>query len=163
MKAATPALVRLEQLGIHYVAHTFDHDLAATDEIGYGRAAARALGVDESRVYKTLLAQSENGPLVAIVPVNAQLSLKSLAHVVDAKRCEMVEALQAPRITGYVVGGISPFGQKRQLLTVVDESLLLQETILVSGGRRGLDIEIGVNDLIAALDAKVGAIAVVND
>jgi Cys-tRNA(Pro)/Cys-tRNA(Cys) deacylase len=163
MKAATPALVRLEQLGIHYVAHTFDHELATTDEIGYGRAAARALGVDESRVYKTLLALCENGPLVAIVPVHAQLSLKSLAHVVDAKRCEMVEASQAPRITGYVVGGISPFGQKRKLPTVVDESALQQETILVSGGRRGLDIEIGVNDLIAALDAKVGAIAVVND
>ena len=118
---------------------------------------------EKKSLFETLLAQSENGPLVAIVPVNAQLSLKSLAHAVDAKRCEMVEASQAPRITGYVVGGISPFGQKRKLPTIVDESALLQETMLVSGGRRGLDIEIRVHDLIAALDAKVGAIAVASD
>jgi Cys-tRNA(Pro)/Cys-tRNA(Cys) deacylase len=84
MKAATPALVTLEQLGIHYVAHTFDHDAAATDEIGYGRAAAHALGVEEDRVHRTPLAQSENGPVVAIVPVITQLSLKALAQVLHA-------------------------------------------------------------------------------
>jgi Cys-tRNA(Pro)/Cys-tRNA(Cys) deacylase len=163
MKAATPALVTLEQLGIHYVAHTFDHDAAATDEIGYGRAAAHALGVEEDRVYKTLLAQSEKGPVVAIVPVNTQLSLKALAQVLHAKRCEMATARDATRITGYVVGGISPFGQKRLLPTVIDESAVLHTTIFVSGGRRGLDIEVGAVDLIAALHAMLGAIAIVND
>ncbi len=163
MKAATPALVSLDQHGISYVAHTFDHDLAATDELGYGRAAALALGVDEARVYKTLLAESEEGPLVAIVPVNSQLSLKALAHLVHVKRCEMVEASKASRITGYVVGGISPFGQKRRLLTVIDESAILHETIFVSGGKRGLDIEVKSQDLIRALDATIGAIAAFNE
>ncbi len=84
MKAAMPALVTLEQLGIHFVAHTFDHDADATDEIGYSRAAAHALGVEEDRVYKSLLAQSENGPVVAIVPVNTQLLLQALAQVLHA-------------------------------------------------------------------------------
>jgi Cys-tRNA(Pro)/Cys-tRNA(Cys) deacylase len=163
MKAATPALVTLEQLGIDYVAHTFDHDAATTDDIGHGRAAARALGVEEDRVYKTLLAQSENGPVVAIVPVNTQLSLKALAQVLRAKRCEMVAAKDASRITGYVVGGISPFGQKRILPTVIDESAVLQPTIFVSGGRRGLDIEVGATDLIAALHATLGVIATPSD
>jgi len=163
MKAATPALVTLEQLGIHYVAHTFDQDAAATDEIGYGRAAAHALGVEEDRVYKTLLAQSENGPVVAIVPVNTQLSLKALAQALHAKRCEMVAAHDAQRITGYVVGGISPFGQKRLLPTVVDESAVLHTTIFVSGGRRSLDIEVCAVDLIDALHATLSAIATVND
>lgn len=159
MKAATPALVTLEQLGINYVAHTFDHDLATTDELGYGKAAARALGVEEERVFKTLLAQSENGPVVAIVPVNAQLALKALAQVLHAKRCEMVAAHDASRITGYVVGGISPFGQKRKLPTVIDESAVLHTTIFVSGGRRGLDIEVAATDLVVALHATLGAIA----
>ena len=163
MKAATPALVTLEQLGIDYVAHTFDHDTATTDDVGYGRAAARALGVEENRVYKTLLAQSENGPVVAIVPVNTQLSLKALAHVLNVKRCEMVAARDASRITGYVVGGISPFGQKRMLPTVVDESAVLHTTLFVSGGRRGLDIEVGATDMIAALRATLGAIATASD
>ena len=163
MKAATPALVTLKQLGIDYVAHTFDHDAANSDDIGYGRAAARALGVEEDRVYKTLLAQSENGPVVAIVPVNTQLSLKALAQVLNAKRCEMVAARDASRITGYVVGGISPFGQKRMLPTVVDESAVLHTTIFVSGGRRGLDIEVGAVDLINALHASLGTIATASD
>ena len=163
MKASTPALVTLEQLGIDYVAHTFDHNAATTDEIGYGRAAARALGVEENRVYKTLLAQSYNGPVVAIVPVNMQLSLKALAQVLDAKRCEMVVARDAARITGYVIGGISPFGQKRMLPTVIDESAVLHTTIFVSGGRRGLDIEVGAADLIDALHAALGAIATASD
>jgi Cys-tRNA(Pro)/Cys-tRNA(Cys) deacylase len=101
--------------------------------------------------------------VVAIVPVNTQLSLKALAQVLHAKRCEMVAARDASRITGYVVGGISPFGQKRMLSTVVDESAVLHTTIFVSGGRRGLDIEVGAVDLIDALHASLGAIATATD
>ena len=89
--------------------------------------------------------------------------LKALAQVLHAKRCEMVAARDATRITGYVVGGISPFGQKRMLSTVIDESAVLHTTIFVSGGRRGLDIEVGAVDLIAALHATLGAIATAND
>ena len=119
--------------------------------------------MEENRVYKTLLAQSDNGPVVAIVPVNMQLSLKALAQVLHAKRCEIVVARDAARITGYVIGGISPFGQKRMLPTVIDESAVLHTTIFVSGGRRGLDIEVGAADLIDALHAALGAIATASD
>ena len=160
MKGATPAMVMLERSGIEFAVHAFNHDLVDTEELGYGRAAAHALGVDESRVFKTLLAQSEKSAVVAIVPVSAQLSLKALALVLGVKRCEMVPALDAQRITGYVVGGISPFGQKKKLFTVIDESALDLPTIFVSGGRRGLDIEVAPVDLIRVLDAKTGALAV---
>ncbi len=141
------------------VRDAFNHDLLDAEELGYGRAAAHALGVEESRVFKTLLAQSEKSAVVAIVPVSSQLSLKSLALVLGVKRCEMVPANDAQRITGYVVGGISPFGQKKKLLTVVDESASDFSTIFVSGGRRGLDLEVAPSDLLRLLDAKSGAIA----
>ncbi len=160
MKGATPAMVMLERSGIEFAVHAFDHDLVDAEELGYGRAAAHALGVDESRVFKTLLAQSEKSAVVAIVPVSAQLSLKALAIVLGVKRCEMVPAQDAQRITGYVVGGISPFGQKKKLFTVLDESASDLPTIFVSGGRRGLDIEVAPADLIRVLDAKTGALAV---
>jgi len=159
MKGATPAMVMLERSGIEFAVHAFDHELVDTEELGYGRAAALALGVDESRVFKTLLAQSEKCAVVAIVPVSSQLSLKALAQVLGVKRCEMVPANDAQRMTGYVVGGISPFGQKKKLLTVVDESAIDLPTIFVSGGRRGLDIEVAPSDLIRVLDALSGAIA----
>ena len=159
MKGATPAMVMLERSGIEFAVHAFDHDLVDAEELGYGRAAAHALGVDESRVFKTLLAQSEKSAVVAIVPVSSQLSLKALAQVLGVKRCEMVPANDAQRITGYVVGGISPFGQKKKLLTVVDESAIDLPTMFVSGGRRGLDIEVAPTELIRVLDALSGAIA----
>ena len=159
MKGATPAMVMLERSGIEFTVHAFDHDLVDAEELGYGRAAAHALGVDESRVFKTLLAQSEKSAVVAIVPVSSQLSLKALAQVLGVKRCEMVPANDAQRITGYVVGGISPFGQKKKLLTVVDESAIDLSTMFVSGGRRGLDIEVAPTELIRVLDALSGAIA----
>lgn len=149
----------LERSGIEFAVHAFDHDLVDAEELGYGRAAAHALGVDESRVFKTLLAQSEKSAVVAIVPVSAQLSLKALALVIGVKRCEMVPAQVAQRITGYVVGGISPFGQKKKLFTVLDESAIDLPTIFVSGGRRGLDVEVAPSDLIRVLDARCGAIA----
>jgi Cys-tRNA(Pro)/Cys-tRNA(Cys) deacylase len=159
MKGATPAMVMLERSGIEFAVHAFDHDLVDAEELGYGRAAAHALGVDESRVFKTLLAQSEKSAVVAIVPVSSQLSLKALALVLGVKRCEMVPANDAQRMTGYVVGGISPFGQKKKLLTVVDESAIDLSTMFVSGGRRGLDIEVAPTELIRVLDALSGAIA----
>ena len=159
MKGATPAVVMLEQSGVEFAVHAFDHDLVDAEELGYGRAAAHALGVDESRVFKTLLAQSEKSAVVAIVPVSSQLSLKALALVLGVKRCEMVPAYDAQRITGYVVGGISPFGQKKKLFTVVDVSAMDLPTMFVSGGRRGLDIEVAPADLIRVLGAQTGVIA----
>jgi len=159
MKGATPAMVMLERSGVSFTVHAFDHDLVDAEELGYGRAAAHALGVDESRVFKTLLAQSEKSAAVAIVPVSSQLSLKALALVLGVKRCEMVPAHDAQRITGYVVGGISPFGQKKKLVTVVDASAMDVPTMFVSGGRRGLDIEVAPSDLLHILKAITGTIA----
>lgn len=163
MAAGTPALVELERAGVPFRAHEFVHDPA---ERSYGLAAARAIGVDPDRVFKTLLANlvvvdhPKPVPVVGIVPVSTQLSLKELAAAVGAKRGEMCAPADAERITGYVVGGISPFGQKKRLRTVIDETCELSDTIFVSGGRRGLDIEVAPADLVRVLDATVAAIAV---
>lgn len=137
-------------------------DLADDEELGYGRAAARALGVDDSRVFKTLLVSvhgSRDPHAVGVVPVSGHLSLKGIAKALGAKRAEMLEPEHAERLSGYVVGGISPFGQRRTLPTVVDETCASHRTIYVSGGRRGLDIEIAPSDLVRVLNATVAAIA----
>ena len=167
MKGATPAMVMLERSGVEFAVHAFDHDLVDAEELGYGRAAAQALGVEESRVFKTLLASVEPplsgvAHVVAIVPVNTQVSLKALAEAIGAKRCEMAAAQVAQRITGYVIGGISPFGQRKKLMTVVDQSAEQLTTMFVSGGKRGLDVELSPSDLFRVLDARVAAIAVPN-
>lgn len=154
----TPAIVALERAGVAFVVHHFENAVALGD-VGYGKAAAEALGVDEQRVFKTLLVElSESGPnvprhAVGVVPVSGSLSLKSLAHAVGAKRADMMNPAVAERLTGYVVGGISPFGQKKRLMTVVDESAIGHSTIFVSGGKRGLDIEIAPVDLLSVLGA----------
>lgn len=131
------------------------HSFEVGDDRNYGKAAAAALGVEEDRVFKTLLAQVDGRPAVGIVPVAGQLSLKELAAALDAKRAEMMDQTAAERLTGYVVGGISPFGQKRLLPTVIDETCILFDTIFVSGGRRGLDVEVAPADLIELLGARV--------
>jgi Cys-tRNA(Pro)/Cys-tRNA(Cys) deacylase len=166
VRGATPAIVELERAGVPFRVHEFDHDaLALDDGRGFGRLAAEALGVEPDRVFKTLLADVVDsggrvaGQVVGIVPVTTHLSLKELAGAVGAKRAEMCAPAVAQRITGYVVGGISPFGQRKRLRTVVDETCELFDTIFVSGGRRGLDLEIAPADLVAVLDATVAAIA----
>ncbi len=157
----TPAIVALERAGAQFAVHHFDHDPA---ERHYGSAAAAAIGVDPDRVFKTLLVNVEvaNGvveTVVGIVPVSGQLSLRQMASCVGAKRAEMCPPALAERITGYVVGGISPFGQKKQLRTVIDETCILFDTVYVSGGKRGIDIEIAPHTLVTVLDAAVAAIA----
>ncbi len=153
MKSATPAMVALDDAHVPYVVHAFDHDVAASTDVGYGKAAAAALGVDEARVFKTLLARCDREFVVAIVPVTTTVSLKALASALGVKRCEMAEPTDAQRVTGYVVGGISPFGQKKLLRTVIDESCANFDTIFVSGGRRGLDLEVAPSDLERVLGA----------
>ena len=151
----------LERAHVSCQVHHFP-DLADDVDLGYGRAAARALGVDEARVFKTLLVSVHGGRAphaVGVVPVSGQLSLKRIAQALGAKRAEMLDPQQAERLTGYVVGGISPFGQRRTLPTVVDETCTNHGTIYVSGGRRGLDIEIAPSDLVRVLNATVAAIA----
>jgi Cys-tRNA(Pro)/Cys-tRNA(Cys) deacylase len=162
IRVVTPAVLDLQRAGVSFAVHEFDHHLA---ERSFGMAAARALNVEPDRVFKTLLANvtAADGAVtkaVAIVPVSAQLSMKELAAALGAKRAEMCPPAEAERITGYVVGGISPFGQKKQLPTVIDETCQLADSIFVSGGRRGLDLKLAPQALIAHLGAKVANIAV---
>jgi len=148
--AGTKALLALDAAGISYRVHEIPAD---PGEIGYARAAAAYLGVDESRVFKTLIAMVDGEPVVAVIPASTQLSLKHIAVVAGGKRAEMAKPVDAERLTGYVVGGISPIGQKRSLPTFVDETAILHETVFVSAGRRGMDVELAPADLLRAINA----------
>lgn len=152
---ATPATKALSALGIEFLARQYDHDPRVSD---YGEEAAYALGVDPRQVFKTLLADVDGAPHVAIVPVSGMLDLKALAHTLGARKAVMTAPSVAERRTGYVVGGISPIGQRSKLPTVLDESALSFDTVLVSGGRRGLDLELAPADLIRATNAQVSRI-----
>jgi len=159
-KGGTPAALFLLEHGIDFEVHEFQHDAG---ERNFGAVAAAALRVDPDRVFKTLLANVDHLPpadvVVGIVPVSAQLSLRELAAAFGVKRAEMCDPAVAQRITGYVVGGISPFGQRRLLPTAIDETCELHDTIFVSGGKRGLDIELRPGDLVRALGAITADIA----
>ena len=156
MATGTPATNLLTSKGVDFKAHEYLHDPNSTS---FGLEAAEKLGVDPNRVFKTLIANVDENFAVAIVPVNQQVSLKSLARTLGAKRAVMADPAAAARLTGYVVGGISPLGQKRLLSTVIDESAKEFETILVSGGRRGFDIELSPQDLAQLLSAVFAEIA----
>jgi Cys-tRNA(Pro)/Cys-tRNA(Cys) deacylase len=156
MATGTPATNLLTSKGVDFKAHEYSHD---PNSLSFGLEAAEKLGVDPNRVFKTLIANVDESFAVAIVPVNQQVSLKSLARTLGAKRAVMADPTQAARLTGYVVGGISPLGQKRLLATVIDESAKQFETILVSGGRRGFDIELSPQDLAELLSAVFAEIA----
>ena len=159
----TQATLALVRAGIEHRVHTYDHDPGAAS---HGLEAAEAMGLDPGRVFKTLLAtvdpttgSGRAGRLtVAIVPVSGQLDLKALAGAVGGKRAVMADPADAERVTGYVVGGISPIGQKRSLPTVLDATALDHDSVFVSGGRRGMEIELSPADLVSATDAHVAAI-----
>ena len=153
---ATPATVALTAAGIPFIEHAYHHDPATTN---YGLEAANALGLDPDRVFKTLLAEVDGRLVVGVVPVTGKLDLKALAAAVGGKRAEMADPALAERKTGYVVGGISPIGQRTLLPTVLDETAELWDSIYVSGGRRGFDIELAPADLIRATNATVADIA----
>jgi Cys-tRNA(Pro)/Cys-tRNA(Cys) deacylase len=152
----TPATVALQRVGIRFTTHSYPHDAAVT---WYGLEAADKLGLDPDRVFKTLLADADGNLVVAVVPVSGQLDLKALAGAVGAKKAAMADPRVAERKTGYVLGGISPIGQKTRHPTILDESALLFDTVYVSGGRRGLDLELAPADLITVTGATVRAIA----
>lgn len=147
---STPATVALDRAGIAYERHPYHHDPSAPS---YGLEAAQALGVEPARVFKTLLVEAGEGLAVGIVPVDGQLDLKALAAALGAKGVTMADPAAAERSTGYVVGGISPLGQKRPLPTVLDETAYDHPTVFVSGGRRGFDIELRPEDLATATRA----------
>jgi Cys-tRNA(Pro)/Cys-tRNA(Cys) deacylase len=147
----TPAIVAAERAEIAFAVHAYDHDPKAAS---YGLEAAEKLGVDVERVFKTLVADVDGKLTVAVVPVAAQLDLKALG-----KRASMADPKLAERTTGYVAGGISPLGQRRRLPTVVDESVFAFDTIYVSAGRRGLEIELAPDDLVKLTGGRVRGIA----
>lgn len=153
---ATPATVTLSKLGIDFEMRSYQHDPTITD---YGNEAAVALGVPGERVFKTLLADADGALVVGIVPVTGLLDLKALAAAVGARKAAMADPTLAERKTGYVVGGISPIGQRTRLRTVLDESALSFDTVLVSGGRRGFDIELSPQDLLKATEGTAALIA----
>ncbi len=155
MGAATQAIAALVRGGIDHRVHRYDHDPSAAT---YGKEAAEALGVEPSRVFKTLVCSVGGDLVVAVVPIAAQLDLKSLAATMGAKTAEMAPPAAAQRATGYVVGGISPIGQKRRLPTVVDASAANGDTMFVSGGRRGLEVELSVIDLLAVTGGRLAPI-----
>ena len=153
---STPATVALDRAGVAYTRHPYDHDPAAPS---YGLEAAAALDVEPARVFKTLLVDTGKGLGVGIVPVDGQLDLKAMAAALGAKSVTMADAAAAERSTGYVVGGISPVGQRRSLPTVLDETAYEHDTIYVSGGRRGFDIALTAADLqlvTRAVRARIG-------
>lgn len=155
--AGTPALVALARAGVPFTEHPYTHDAAS--DLSFGLEAAAALGVPPAQVLKTLVADVDGRLVVGIVPVAGTLDLKALARAVGGKRAVMAPQAAAERATGYVVGGISPLGQKQRLTTVLDETALDHETVYVSGGRRGLDVGLAPADLVRLTGASTGAIA----
>ncbi|WP_027349489.1 Cys-tRNA(Pro) deacylase [Halotalea alkalilenta] len=153
----TPALTALAREGIAHRVISFEAEGHAGD---YGRAAAAALDQSPAQVFKTLMVELDDGRLaVAMVPVEGRLDLKAVARVFSVRKAKMAEPRQAERATGYVVGGISPLGQKRRLPSVIDASALDFDELYVSAGRRGLEVALSPGDLIAATAAKVAPIA----
>lgn len=153
----TPATKQLDKAGITYRLHRYDHDPKAES---YGAEAAERLKLDASQVFKTLLAATESGELlVAIVPVNSMLDLKDLAEAAGVKKTAMADPAAAQRSTGYLVGGISPIGQKKRLRTFIDTSAQSHATMFVSGGRRGLEIELAPADLADQTAGRFAGIA----
>jgi Cys-tRNA(Pro)/Cys-tRNA(Cys) deacylase len=152
----TPAINELERSGVPFSVHEYERGRSLHD---FGREAAEKLGFDPDQVFKTLLVTVDGGQAVAIVPVSGKLGLKAVGRALGSKRVELCDPALAERITGYVRGGISPFGQKRRLPTVLDETGTLFDTIYVSGGKRGLDVGVAPDDLVRVLDATVADIA----
>ncbi len=154
----TPAIKALKHARIPYRLHEYHHDPAASS---YGLEAAQALGVDAAQVLKTLIVKPATEALVAaLLPVSTQLNLKAVAQAVGVKKAVIADPREAERVTGYIVGGISPLGQRRRLVTLIDESALSHASVYVSAGRRGLDIALSPQDLVQLTQAQIARIAV---
>ena len=155
----TPAVNAAKKARIRYTIHSYAHD-PATDS--FATEAAEALGIDAARVFKTLVVTLDKDPrrlMVAVVPAAARLNLKALASAAGAKHADMAAPRDAERATGYVVGGISPLGQRKRLPLFLNETALAYETVFVSGGRRGLEMELSPYDLLKLTGGKTAALA----
>lgn len=151
MVKGTRAILALERSHADFRIHQY---VVRRDDVSYGEAVALSLDVSPDRLFKTLVAVVDGSPVVAIVPVSGQLALKKLARAMGGKRASMTDPGDAQRLTGYVVGGISPLGQKRSLPTFIDVSVDAHTTVFVSAGRRGLQVELAPNDLIDLTNAE---------
>jgi Cys-tRNA(Pro)/Cys-tRNA(Cys) deacylase len=154
--AATPAVRVLEKAKVPHTLHPYDPDHPSDQ--GYGEAAVAALGSDPRQVFKTLVARVDGDLTVAVVPVAGTLDLKALATAAGGRKAVMADPADAERATGYVRGGISPLGQRKQLPTVVDESALEFTTVMVSAGKRGLQVELPPADLVRLTRGKTAPI-----
>jgi Cys-tRNA(Pro)/Cys-tRNA(Cys) deacylase len=148
--------VVLTKANVPFTTHAYEHDPAAPS---YGTEAAEALGVEAARVFKTLVADVDGKLTVAVVPVSGSLDLKALASAVGGKKAAMADPAAAERSSGYVLGGISPLGQRKPLRTVVDESALAFPTMFCSAGRRGLEVELAPADLVRLTSAVTAPIS----
>ncbi|GAA3676802.1 Cys-tRNA(Pro) deacylase [Nocardioides ginsengisoli] len=151
----TPATTALTAAGVAFTVHEYAHDARAAS---YGGEAAEAMGIDPGRVFKTLFADVDGALVVGVVPVSGQLDLKALARAVDGRKAAMADPKAAERATGYVVGGISPLGQRKAHPTVVDASALDHPTVFVSAGKRGMEVELSPAELVRLTAARVAAI-----
>jgi Cys-tRNA(Pro)/Cys-tRNA(Cys) deacylase len=156
MARTTPATLALDRLGVAYSLAAYDYD---PDAARVGLQAAQSLGVDPSRVLKTLMAQVDGKPVCAVLASDREVAMKRLAAAVGGKSAAMLRPADAERITGYKVGGVSPFGQRRRAPVVVDSGALGHETVFVNGGQRGLQARLSPADLVQALGAIVAEIA----
>jgi Cys-tRNA(Pro)/Cys-tRNA(Cys) deacylase len=154
--AATPAVRALEGARVAHTLHPYDPEHPSDQ--GHGEAAVAALGADPAQVFKTLVARVDGVLTVAVVPVSDTLDLKALAAAAGGRKAAMADPTDAERTTGYVLGGISPLGQRKALPTVVDESALGFATVLVSAGRRGLQVELAPGDLVRLTKARTARI-----
>lgn len=153
----TPATKALERMGLPFRLHSYAFD---PGDLGIGEQAANALGVAPERVFKTLMVIVDDArPAIALTPVATETRLKTLAAALGGKRAAMAPLVQAERLSGYVKGGISPFGQRQRLGAVIDRSATDHESVFVNGGRRGLQIELNPDDLVNALDADIADLA----
>lgn len=152
----TPAINLLKKNKCDFKIHKYEHDSDCTN---FGDEAVEKLGLNANQVYKTLLVELTPKELVVcVIPVANQLSLKEVANIFSVKKAEMASKDEAQKVTGYLLGGISPLGQKKLLKTVLDESVKNFQTIFISGGKRGVDIEVKPKDLEVLLKAKIGKI-----
>jgi Cys-tRNA(Pro)/Cys-tRNA(Cys) deacylase len=154
--AATPAVNVLVRAKVPHTLHPYDAEHASDQ--GHGEAAVAALGADPRQVFKTLVARVDGALTVAVVPVSGTLDLKALAAAVGGRKAVMADPADAERTTGYVLGGISPLGQRKTLPTVVDESALDFGAVMVSAGRRGLQVELAPADLVRLTKARTAPI-----
>jgi Cys-tRNA(Pro)/Cys-tRNA(Cys) deacylase len=155
MARGTPATHALTQAGVAFTLHEYDYD---PDAERVGLQAAQALGIEPARLLKTLMAKAGGAPVCVLIASDREVSLKKLAAAAGAKDASMLPPGEAERLTGYHVGGISPFGQKRRVAAFVDEHALAHATVLVNGGRRGLQIEIAPAEVVRVLNAKAAAL-----